>query len=692
MAQQNGYSFTPGKYNVTEQTDVVSEQEKSNQRILDSENQFLDDMNARDDALVEKTRSEFESIVSLTEKGANWLTKKAEKDKKDKLQAGAALAIKIPASEEDIAALVAQEDGLHNSHLKISEIADRIEEETGSFELAERFRNLSGWEQYAYVKASLTRAAGGYQDFKDARRDSVFLTDKETNQQIFYKDADENQRRGLDAKIRHEFSEQFIGVNEKLLAATVAPEVKKVDEAEIAEAKKERDELKKADKKNRELNSITDIITSDSAQSLKDVDKWINRNAGTYKSTSTARLVFRDRVVDLVKSGKLSYFEAKGLLTQKFYHEGDKKEVTLEKFKEFNGFLDEITKANTEYRKNKLDDDKYEVESQAEAVKNELEKSGTELSLEQKQSYLKKRRKDFPNVALNEMEQGFLYGYRDDDAMRQDLEQIYESTGNLTEANLKQASPKLRKEIRDKGWIQADVGQQITNLSQVSTENKKRVEDLVANAAKSTGALEAKPVTYYALLDATEDEYIKAYNSATVAGFSPADAHDQAYKYIQTVHGTDGWIDENSVHKGPTGVDEYQGKVVRAMQQIDPENKGYTMRLLEAPKAQKDELKLWAANGGTGQVPYFYRHICKGTNILPRELAWRQAGILGYEGQFDEKEALKEFKVPKYMVTLFLNNSPTKNGAKRFAYDVETIENEPNEEEVHPYEENEDFE
>ena len=52
---------------------------------------------------------------------------------------------------------------------------------------------------------------------------------------------------------------------------------------------------------------------------------------------------------------------------------------------------------------------------------------------------------------------------------------------------------------------------------------------------------------------------------------------------------------------------------------------------------------------------------------------------------------IKEFKIPKSMITLFLNNNPTKNGYKRFSIDVETIENEDNDEEVHPYEENEDY-
>ena len=37
---------------------------------------------------------------------------------------------------------------------------------------------------------------------------------------------------------------------------------------------------------------------------------------------------------------------------------------------------------------------------------------------------------------------------------------------------------------------------------------------------------------------------------------------------------------------------------------------------------------------------------------------------MGYEGQWDEKKEMNQFKIPKSMITLFINNSPTKNGKK----------------------------
>ena len=688
---QSGYSFTPGKYDTTKQIDVVPEQEKSNARILASEEQFLEEMNARDDALVENTRKNWESLSNLSSTVADFIKTKAEKDKKDKLQAGAALAIKIPASAADIAALVEQEDGLKDSHLKISQIADRIEEETGSVELAEQFRNLSGWEQYAYVKASLTRAAGNYTAFKNERRANAKITLKDGTV-VTYENANEAQRNSLDSKIRHEFSEQFIGVNEKLLAATVAPEVKKVDEKELEEARQANNTRAKENIKNRELNAIeTNIINVTPDKAVEYVNFWVKKNEGTYGGASNARLAFKEQVVTLVSKGDIPLYVGQNLLRGVFYHDGDKKDVTLSKFKEFEGFEDELIEANTTYLSQKKDNDKFIVESNAAAIREQLDSTNTVMTLQQKKDYLNKRRAEFPDTPLNDDELSFLYGYKDDEVMRQELMIKAEAKGGVTETDLKYASPKIRKEFRDANLVKSEDGQTLSNLSQISTEQRKKITDQVAIAAKSTGTLDAKPLQYYSLLDATEDVYITAYNSAVVAGLPPETAHAQAFDAVVTAHGSGDWVDNAATYKPSTSTAEYERKLVNAKTNLDPENAGYVTRLLEAPQAQKEELQRWAANGGKGQVPYYYRAIVKGTNILPRDLAWKQAAILGYEGQWDEKEELNKFKIPKSMITLFINNNPTKNGAKRFGINVETIENEPNEEEVHPYEELEDI-
>jgi hypothetical protein len=685
---QNGYTFTPGQYDRITQTDVVPEQEKSNARILASEEKFLEEMNARDDALVENTRKNWESLSNLSSSVASWIQQKAEKDKKEKLQAGAAYALKMPATAEDIQALIDQENGLHDSHLQISKIADRIEEETGSFELAEEFRNLSGWKQYAYVKASLQRAAGNYTDFKNEKRATTFLTLKDGTE-IRYNNANEAQRRGLDAKIRHEFSEQFIGVNEKLLSATVAPEILKVDEAEIAEARQERNKTAKQFAKDEELRGIENIITTDSARSLELVNQWIERNSGIYGGINGSRLAFRRRVVDLVKSGQLSFFEARGLVTQKFYHTGDKKEVTLEKFKEFDGFLDELTKANNEYRRTKLDDDKFTVEAEAEALRKQIEESGKELTIEQKKNYIKLRNERFPDVPLNQDEQFFIYGYRDDNTMRTTLLQKVESSGGITQLDLKEASPTIRREFQSN--LVPDGNTQISSMAQLNTKDQKYITDLVGVASKQTGTLESKDVHYYALLNKTEELYVQTYNETLKHTKNPAMATEAAQKIIGASLQRQEWIDNNSKFEEYSRNSEYERKLVRAQRQVQPETKGYITTLLEAPQAQKEDLLNWAKKGGKGPVPYYYRALAQQNRILPRELAWKQANILsGNAIEFDGDEEIKQFNIPPSMLYMFLEH-PTKNGYTRFNHDVNTINNEEDENEVHPYEEDEDI-
>ena len=686
---QSGYTFVPGKYDRVENTDVVPEQEKSNARIQASEEQYLQELVARDDALVEKTRKDWESLSTLSSTFGDWLQKKAEKDKKEKLTKGAMLAATIPASAEDIQALLAQEDGLKDSHLKINEIANRIEESTGSFELAQQFRQLSGWEQYAYVKASLLRAADGYQDFKNQRRADVFITDKETGAKITYENANEHQRRGLDEKIRFEFSEQFIGVNETLLGATVAPVIVEVDETEAKEARDDRNTRAKNFHKQQLIDSISDGITGDSIRDRQFADDWVTENAGFYKGPSGARLKFRETVINLVKEGKLSLVNARAMVRQGRYHSGDKKEVTLEHYKEWKGFDDELVDANAEYRRTKLDNDKFTVEAEAEALRNQVEESGTDLSIEQKKAYLKKREERFPDLPLNSDEQYLIYGYRDDDTMRQILNQKIESFGSITELDLKEASPTVRKDFQQ--YKVADGNTQITSMAQLNSQDQKYITDLVGVASKQTGTLESKNVHYYALLNKTEELYVQTYNETLATTQNPQMATDAAQKTIGAHLQRQEWIDNNSKFEEYSRNSEYEKKLVRAQRQVQPETKGYITTLLEAPQAQKEELLNWAKKGGKGPVPYYYRALAQQNRILPRELAWKQADILtGNPTEFDVDEEIKQFNIPPSMLYMFLEH-PTKNGFTRFNHDVNTINNEEDENEVHPYEEDEDI-
>ena len=695
---QSGYNFTPGKYDPVKQTDVVEEQAKSNQKILDSENQFLDEMNARDDALVDKTRQEWDGLSNLSSKFKGWLDQKAEKDKKDKLQKGAYLALITPASKEDLKALVDRENGLVDSHLRINEIANRIEETTGSYELAQQFRNMSGWEQYAYVKASLQNAALGYSDFKNEARSTTFIKDDNGNQIGYDSNPNEAQRAQLDAKVRFQFAEQFIGVNEELLSATVGTEILKIDQADATEARNERDANAKENQKRLELNRVKTLFTNDPGQSRDAVDNWIKLNEGTYGGPKGARLALREQVVELVKNGKLSLVKARAMVGHFKYHEGDKKETTIEKWKEFEGFDDELVLANAEWQKKRLDTDTATVKANASALREELESQDTVMSIEQKKAYLKQRNEEFPDVPLNADEQFIIYGYRDDDTMRTILKQKVDSFGGVTELDLKNASPTVRTEFQNN--LIPNGNELITSINSLSTDDQKFITDMVSNSAKSTGSLEAKNLQYYALLTSTEEVYVTAYNDAMKVYKNPDKARDMARTAIENAHfKTEGWVDKHSNFIETNEDEEYIRKYAIAQKQMKPENGilgtgGYATTQLEAPEEHKEQLRAWAAAGGKGPVPYYYRGLATDNNILPRELAWRQAEILGYEGQWDEKAELKKFNVPKSMITMFLCK-PTGCKWIKFQNEVEVLDkknkNQFDEEEVNFYEENEDI-
>ena len=688
---QSGYSFTPGKYDPVRQTDVVTEQEKSNARILESEERFLDEMNARDDALVEKTRSEWESLSNLSSSFAGWMEKKAEKDKKEKMQKGSYLALISPASPETIKALIDKENGLLDSHLKINEIANRIEETTGSYELAQSFRNLSGWEQYSYVKASLTKAAGGYSDFKNEAKATTFIKGP-NGEQIGYNDnPNQAQLDELNAKVRFDFAAQFVGVNEELLSATVGPEILKIDSADNEEARQNRDELAKESDKNLELTKVTSLFVDDPAQSRLNVDAWITTNTTHYGGLRGSRLAFRQHVYDLVANGKLDLVKAQAMVEHLEYHSGNKRDENLEVFQEFKGFGSDLIQANAEWQQKRLDVDKATVAANAEALRAEIDNQGTQLSVEQKQAYLKERREKYPDVPLNSDEQFILYGYKDDEVMRGELNQIVSTFGGITEKNLEFASPTIRKEFANE--LIPDAQQQLISINSLPEKDLKFITDMVAHGSKNTGALDAKSLNYWALLTETERVFVQAYNTELAVSKNPEFALAQANDAIKLKFDDTEWIDENSQYKMADKNEEYKRKMIIAQKQVKPETKGYATMLLEAPKDQKEALQEWAAEGGKGPVPYYYQNLANDNNILPRELAWRQAKIMGYEGQFDEA-TFAEFKIPKYLITQFCNKSTACKWA-RVKNDIEVIDkknnNQFNEEEVDFYEENEDI-
>lgn len=692
MAKQNGYSFTAGKYDPVTSTDVVTEQEKSNARILESELNFLDEMNARDDALVEKTRSEFASLTNLTSKGAAWLKSKAEKDEKEKRQKGSYLAMITPATKEDIKALVDRENGLKDSHLRIDEIAKRIEETTGSFSLAQQFRNMSGYEQYEYVKDSLKQRALGYSDFKNAAKETTFIKDENGEDVGYNNNPNETQLNQLNAKVRFDFAAQFDGVNEDLLSITVGSEVLKIDAADNAEQIKANDELDKSNSKRLSLEKVGNLFVDNPEESRDNVDFWLNSNEGLYGTAKATRLAFRQRVYDLVAAGKLDLVKARAMIPVKKYHRGNKKNESLEVFKEFLGFDDDLVQANAEWQKKRLDTDESTVKANAESLRNSLEEQNTVLDKDQKKAFLKERMANFPDVPLNADEQFILYGYRDDNAMRKILLQKAESFGGITAKDLEHASPTIRKEFANE--LIPDANQKLLSIYSLPAKDQKFITDQVGTAAGNTGALDAKNIQYYALMTEAEDVFITAYNNNLVSTQNPEMALKAGQDAIQAKMIDPVWIDKYSNWQPATNQDEYMSKLVSAGKQVQPETGGYKTKLLEAPKDQKELLQDWAANGGKNPVPYYYRALASNNNILPRELAWRQANMLGYDGKWDEKAELKKYNIPKYLITQFCKN-PTACKWARFKNDVQEIDDinndKNNEEEVNFYEENEDI-
>ena len=302
----------------------------------------------------------------------------------------------------------------------------------------------------------------------------------------------------------------------------------------------------------------------------------------------------------------------------------------------------------------------------------------------------------FPDIPLSKTEQNIIFGYRDDQVLRQELNRTFDTFKILTEEDLREASPTIRTEFANKVAPSTDA--RIQGFSNLSQANRKEMTDAISGASGLSGELDFKTSAYYSLYRNTENVFIKAYNEARDAGYSPQKSWEISRDYVKKNLLDKDWVDKKSVEEASTRSEGYEKMMARAFDEVKPEDKAYALRLLSAPQQEQKELLVWANGGGKGAIPYYYQVIAAKTGVLPKELAWKQAAILGYEGPSpDIDKEISKLPIPQWLLKGYLRH-PTKNKNKRLAIDApEYVDGEykPDEyykiEQVHPYEEEEDI-
>ena len=639
----DSYSFQGGTFDPVEQVDVLPEQERVNQQIERSENEYFEALRENDRRRVANSKQLFSSLSGLSKSVKGFADEVAKKDREEAEARGAMLALTSDYNYEDIQTLLNEENNLRNQDINLAKTANEVEQETGRYVLSQEIQSLSGWAQYSFVKNVLQREAKDYQTYKrTARANTTVVADRNgVDVVVGYGEGaeppqNEAEADAIDAKVKFEFVKRFAGVNPVLLQATVKKTIDEVDEADRQERANDFDtKAKAADEADQRGQLITSIQASPVA-GRDTVTHWVEKNKFKYGGDARlARTALKDILVESVKSGELSLTEALAAVQEKMPNRGTKDGVEMSHWKEWRNIETELMEANSEWRKQSED-----FKEDAMLADIELFKTAENPTVQTTAEFVKYLRREYPGMPIPEEGRQLIYGYKDDTLMTNKFEMIMDKNGGyVTESDLEGASPALKNKMRRENKVQADSQSKIVSVGEKGSGESKFVKNRAAEALElNIGVGETTSLAFDTLLENLETEYVIAYNRSLALEKDPAKAREMARDAVTRLSMNQKWIGKNS-QRVYTSVDQARVNELNAAQRkIKPTSGNWRTEVMPSTPEAREELKAWAASGGVGPVPSFYSGVAFPNGIHPKAYASAQAGLLGYKGpKVDDK-------------------------------------------------------
>ena len=684
------YQFTGGQYQPVEQIDVLPEQQAVNAKIERSEAEYFDSLRKNDRDRVNDTIDFYKKLGLVSEKGAQ-LAKKLDEDQDKRDQAaGAIAAINSPIDYNGLQALLNEEKNIDQQDLELAKIGNSVENETGSYILSSEIRGLSNRAQYYFVKDTLLREAKDYKQFKLTARDKVYITidTGDGDQLVSYGKIEGVETRqpqnsaeadALDAKIRAEFVSRFAGINKILLQQTVKAEIDRVDTADKSQRDTEFETLaKERDAFIQRESIITNIRAANPENARKVLDHEVAILAATEfeGDMSLARIKMGNLLVNMVEKKEITLFEALSLVSHKTAYRGSNKPEDMTIFKEWKDLESRLMKANTTNMQEEEDNTKNAMLAEIEEFK-KIENP----TIETRADFIRGLSLRYPGVAIPEEGYNIVYGYIDDDAMRQKLDRVLKANkGVIPEIYLEGASPTIYKEYSDKivRNDQAEVGY----VSEFSISTQTFIKNRVANGVElELGEGKATTLEYDVLLQNASAEFVDDYNAKLREVGDPDAA--LLYAKAELVKNMDD-EDYRTKYSRFVGVGDdtnKQNTLTKALELIKPSSGNW--RTVKLPVTDEDllELKNWAEGGGKGPVPSYYAALGFRNGIYAKELASAQASLHGYKAPEVDTKALE--KIPPSVLQLLIKNpTPVKHEVAKVTYEDTLEENIDNEEYV----------
>ena len=677
----NSYNFQGGTFDPVEQLDVLPEQKALNNKIEKSEQEYFDSLRENDRNRVLDGQKFFDQLGTLSKSIKNFADERAKKKREEDEARGAMTALTSDYNYEDIQTLLNEEENMKRQDIQLAKIGTDIENETGRFTLGEEVRNMSGWERYSFYKTLLQREGKDYHEYKRTARSSTSITINDGNGDIkvgYGEDAtrppqNEAEADAIDAKIKFEFVKRFAGVNPVLLQATVKGEIDKVDNADRAARAAEFDERAKEQKELNERLSLVENIRSNPENGRAAVEHYVETNKFKYnENVGMTRLALADTLVDAVENGDISLTEALSTVQYAIPHRGTRKNEDMTVFKEWNDLETRLMEANSTFRDRTEDFKKDAMLADIEEF-NKVENP----TVETRAGFVKYLRTTYPDMPIPEEGYNIVYGYKDDDAMKQVLESKRAANGGfIVEKDLEGASPTIQNSYRDRNLVRPNGNEPISSASQLGQRNQKFIRDRVANALTlELGEGKATTLEFDTLYENAEQAFIQEYNLSLSLQGDPSTALKQGQDAMLRLLDDDNWRRKNSQRKYTEDDFDRQKALGRAFEQIKPATGNWRLIKLDVPEAELEELQVWAEGGGKGTVPSYYNHIAFKSGIYPKVLASAQAQLYGFKAPTVDEKKLE--KIPPSVRRLLIIASPESiNIAKKVMEDEENKENE----------------
>ena len=616
----------PGKFEYASAVDLATSQEKLDNQIRQSEENYLQGVIQNDNDRLDLLEKRNDQLKLFSKNAAN-AVKKIRDDKRAEFIKDINYRILTEGVSPELQATFRGErEQLFVNGTNINFATNEFIKETGDTITAREFQKMNKWEQYQTVEAFVKKEAKGYADYYYKAYNEVTLPDGRG----FKDNLSAAEEAYLDTKIKREFGLRFAGVNEALIAEYAKPEIDTFDETRRKKrvALKEKMWWAERGEKDRDLLK-TNLMVASPAAKIDGYNKWIATYMSNYDvDAATARNAFVANLNSLVEDDESGVTSQDALrLINTTFTGHDCVERTLLSWNEFDGIEGKLIDA---HKKSKDSEEaKYDktISFWVSSIIDDRENIDEAAEIEIRKIF--KQKYGYVPAEIEDALRGHL---PNDDARRFLDNQLEVQDGVLFDYQLQNVSNTVRKEYEDKlaTAYNANAGfdEKVTKVIKAATNQAKN---------SNLGELDSKSIAWLTMQSNITELYRETYRDYIDRTGTPSDArvieeaHRLAQAKVEKMIENEKWVNaamttdygrykadygDEAYDKMIEGNEVYGDNVLSGMEQAENEN--WKREVVRIDKDYMKSLMEWGQdkNRSWKNVPPIYKDIARRNGIM----------------------------------------------------------------------------